>query len=99
MAKAKRKAADRPVGHASYVKDPAKAPACSTCDETWPCKIWQRWTARPEHEEAERERARVREQIARWRPGLWAAEVAPGPSCVCGLRTEDTCQRHPRKET
>lgn len=29
--------------------------------------------------------ARIREDIARWRPGLWAEEVSHGPACICGL--------------
>jgi hypothetical protein len=29
--------------------------------------------------------AKIRADIARWKPGLFAAEVAAGPACVCGL--------------
>lgn len=28
--------------------------------------------------------AAIRADIARWRPGLWAEEVAYGPACLCG---------------
>lgn len=29
--------------------------------------------------------AKIRADIAEWRPGLWAQQVAPGPACECGL--------------
>lgn len=97
MARAKRKTGERPIGHAPYVKDTAKPRVCSTCDEPWPCKVWQRWTQRPEYQQAEREAAAVRDQLAAWKPGMWAQRVAYGPACTCGLRTERTCYRHPEK--
>ncbi|MEU6674818.1 hypothetical protein [Streptomyces sp. NPDC046925] len=99
---AKKKAADRPIGHAPWDRGNPEAPQCTTCNERWPCKIWRRWTQTRQHQEAEAEKAKIRADIARWQPGLWAQEVAPGPACTCGLAREGgpdiTCHRHPRKE-
>lgn len=36
---------------------------------------------------------RIRRDLARWRPGLWAEELHYGPACVCGLRGSE-CHRH-----
>jgi hypothetical protein len=57
--------------------------------------------------------AKIRADIARWKPGLFAAEVNQRPACQCGLSEHYItgnrgytrygipsleCHRHPRKE-
>lgn len=38
---------------------------------------------------------RIREDLKRYRPGLWAEENAYGPGCTCGLRAaKGECYRH-----
>lgn len=29
---------------------------------------------------------RIRADVARWKPGLWAAEVGAQPPCLCGTK-------------
>lgn len=29
--------------------------------------------------------AKIRADIAQWKPGLWAEIVAYGPACICGI--------------
>lgn len=38
---------------------------------------------------------RIRADIERQRPGLWAEENDYGPACCCGLRKSIRCYRHP----
>ena len=44
----------------------------------------------------------IRADIARWRPGLFAAEVAPKHACICGLARPGAppkhCYRHGRRD-
>lgn len=37
---------------------------------------------------------RIRADVGRWEPGLWAAEHPYGPACVCGMRGGPPCWRH-----
>lgn len=38
---------------------------------------------------------RIREDIARWTAGLWAAEVDYGPTCACNVRSSKVpCYKH-----
>ncbi|WP_190329521.1 hypothetical protein [Streptomyces venezuelae] len=112
MAK-KKPPASRPIGHAPWIKSNPDQPQCTTCDERWPCKIWHAWTQSGEYRRAEAETARIRADIARWKPGLFAAEVNPKPACQCGLSEHyltgnrgytrhgvptSQCHRHPRKD-
>lgn len=107
-----RRKVDRPIGHRSYVRDPAKPPGCATCDETWPCKAWRSWTQSEAYREAEALTTKIRADLGRWKPGLFAAEVAPPPACQCGLSEHYitgnrgysrygepslVCHRHPEK--
>lgn len=53
--------------------------------------------------------ARIRRDLERWQPGLWAEELAYGPACICGAgartlaaakalgpgKPEGRCVRHP----
>ncbi|MBD3004869.1 hypothetical protein [Streptomyces sp. 5-10] len=46
-------------------------------------------------EEEARVIEKVRADLAEYRPGIWAEKVNYGPACVCGLRRDVVCHRHP----
>ncbi len=39
--------------------------------------------------------AEITASIEEWEAGKWAAQVAYGPACLCGLRKAGRCERHP----
>lgn len=39
---------------------------------------------------------RIKADLDRWSPGLWANLVGYGAACTCGLRTDMECARHPK---
>ncbi len=88
MAKAKSK---RPIGHARWDQCGPGAPVCTTCDETWPCKIWRGWTQTDEYQQAERVAARIRASVESGRGKSMfpddPAAVMPlfGAQCRCGV--------------